>query len=245
MDLKQLWDTYFPDLPNCELIWFEKYNTELIRQALEIAHHKDKLHRFDNRDARNVGRYVTGILKKLSTKVGTVTIDLIFEYTITAEDIRRFDSKIERCGDCLIYTAGNGVYGRFHCGERSYGAHVFAYFADKYNQLPLPNELRGLHIAHSCNQPRCCNPAHLRLTTQAVNLLERDLLSVGVSNTHIEHPAIGEQQANPAIEKGVREGIEATFKSPFNGLEHGLLTSYKTAFKNLIDPLEDEFTVVV
>lgn len=60
---------------------------------------------------------------------------------------------------------------------------------------PLPNFLEtGLVIDHLCNNPPCCNPAHLRLTTQRQNLLRSNALSgICARKTHCKngHPLNG------------------------------------------------------
>jgi len=59
-------------------------------------------------------------------------------------------------------------YGRFYdCGEVS--AHRKAW--ELHHGQPVPS---GLNVCHSCDNPPCCNPAHLRVDTQSGNIRERD-----------------------------------------------------------------------
>lgn len=59
-------------------------------------------------------------------------------------------------------------YGTWHWNGVTEGAHRIAYrlsTADPADRLVL----------HSCDNPICCNPKHLRLGTHADNSLDRDL----------------------------------------------------------------------
>lgn len=55
-------------------------------------------------------------------------------------------------------------YGEIRLGQRMYKAHRVAYFL-YYNK-----QLGDLDILHSCDNPKCCNPAHLSLGTHYDNM---------------------------------------------------------------------------
>jgi hypothetical protein len=184
MNLKIVWDVFFPDVPNDDFGWFERFPEDLLIRALGITKEKDQRNRFVLRTASHIGRYVSGVAKKLVKHAVTVNLDILVDYKVTPKDVQRFESKLQPDGDCLLFASGDkGIYGRFKAGGMSWGAHVFAYFNCHFGQLPCSNELRSLNIAHSCNQPRCCNPPHLRLTTRGVNLWERDVQALSVPDT--------------------------------------------------------------
>ena len=94
-------------------------------------------------------------------------------------EVKRFWSKVDRAGDCWIWTGelNNHGYGRFATwtgGRRvRYLAHRLAF---ELTQGPLG----ALVARHTCDNPPCCNPEHLEVGTQADNL--RDAVSRGRAN---------------------------------------------------------------
>lgn len=84
-----------------------------------------------------------------------------------------FQQKLEPHGDCLLWTGGannlRGGYG--YATFRKFDvlnvrAHRLAY---ALAHGPITQEQ---HILHSCDQPLCCNPAHLSLGSQQSNMAE-------------------------------------------------------------------------
>ncbi len=80
----------------------------------------------------------------------------------------RFWEKVDKSGDCWLWTAGRfgAGYGMFYMrGDATpRGAHRIA-FALCVRQ-PLADEV----IRHTCDNPPCCNPAHLIVGTHLDNM---------------------------------------------------------------------------
>ncbi len=80
-----------------------------------------------------------------------------------------FRDMLEPNGECLEWTGRHGQtkgYGR----TRAYGK------IWKTHRLSLHLEgvdVSGHHVLHSCDNPRCCNPEHLRLGTNADNIADK------------------------------------------------------------------------
>lgn len=85
--------------------------------------------------------------------------------------VRAFWPKVDRRGpdECWPWTASacKKGYGRFVAGETKVPAHRFAWVITN-GVDPDPR----LGIMHSCDNPRCCNPAHLTPGTHRDNSLD-------------------------------------------------------------------------
>lgn len=79
-----------------------------------------------------------------------------------------FWSRCERVGPCLVWRGalnGHG-YGHFTHEQQTIACHVYAYELTNGPITP------GLFVLHSCDNPPCCEPAHLFQGTQAQNLAD-------------------------------------------------------------------------
>lgn len=81
---------------------------------------------------------------------------------------------------CWDWTASRarGGYGQFMSsvkdGRLWYRAHRFSYLAHKGE---IPN---GLVVMHTCDNPSCVNPEHLKVGTQTDNIRDRDEKERGI-----------------------------------------------------------------
>jgi len=76
------------------------------------------------------------------------------------------DKCIEWQGALTCKNRPTGGYGSIKIGNKKIRVNrlIHAFFIS-----PIPN---GLHVLHSCDNPRCCNPAHLHLGTPRDNTQE-------------------------------------------------------------------------
>lgn len=82
----------------------------------------------------------------------------------------RFWSKVDKGGDCWLWTAarsGDG-YGHLKVDGRNVKAHRLAY---ELEVGPIPP---GLDIDHLCRVPLCVNPAHMEPVSRRTNTLRGD-----------------------------------------------------------------------
>ncbi len=92
---------------------------------------------------------------------------------VKAADIKRFWSKVDKSGECWLWTASrkpNG-YGQFTKKPLVFYAHRVAYEA---TYGPIPD---GLNVCHRCDNPPCVRPDHLFLGTPLDNT--RDKIAKG------------------------------------------------------------------
>lgn len=101
-------------------------------------------------------------------------------------------------GECWLWTGllTDKGYGRVFSNGRYLGAHRFSY---RLHEGPVP---KGLFVCHRCDNPRCVNPDHLWLGTNADNMA--DMAEKGRANH--EPRMLGESHTRAKLtEKKVRE----------------------------------------
>ena len=73
-----------------------------------------------------------------------------------------FWAKLDKSGDCWLWTGCRSKTGYGRAGKRDYAHRLAAEFT--YGPCP-----EGLEVRHLCGVRACCNPAHLRYGTHSEN----------------------------------------------------------------------------
>ena|ERR1700679_1232752 len=96
----------------------------------------------------------------------------------TQNVLQRFEAKVNKTAEGCWYFTGcpSMVYPWFWLNGRNEHAHVVAY-ALYIGEVPA-----GLNVLHTCDTPRCVNPDHLRVGTQAENI--QDCVAKGRHYSH-------------------------------------------------------------
>lgn len=128
-----------------------------------------------------------------------------FSETLSEEEmLAYFWRRVDRSGECWIWTAGRNShgYGRMHWrGRGDCYTHRLSW---EIHNGPIP---AGEWVLHTCDNPPCCNPAHLWLGSLADN--HRDM----VTKSRHHH---GERHANAKLTDAQVEAIRRFF--PGSGL---------------------------
>ena len=115
--VRSLWDKFFPDVPLTNTSWLERHVESLLIQGLQAAvKHEEEGKPWKVRDEHNIGRYVNKACQRIQNKnvvTKTVNGDFVIKvpvrmrggYQITEKDRGRFQEKVQRRGDHLIWIA--------------------------------------------------------------------------------------------------------------------------------------------
>ena len=122
----------------------------------------------------------------------------------------------------------SGRYGRFQIGKKRYFAHraIYNIFHPGEITLEAPKDLSGGgFILHSCDNPICCNPNHMRVGTMAEN--SKDMINRGRKwiwkSTDAPHSKLSESDVHD-IRWLVRMGITQKKLCTEYGLSPGCMS---------------------
>lgn len=127
----------------------------------------------------------------------------------------RLMSKVRKSSTCWIWTgySKNGRYGSIGVNNRAKQAHVVAY---ELFTGPIPV---GMVVMHTCDNPRCVNPDHLKVGTMKDNMADcvqkgrfrkparYKLTQPGIINKIRQMLADGMSQRTVAHEVGVSQAM--------------------------------------
>jgi len=104
-------------------------------------------------------------------------------FPLTPSEFRRLAARIEESPDgCWLWTGSPGVrgYGRIYLRGAAWQVHRLIY---ELFVGPIPE---GLVLHHRCRNKRCCNPAHLKVVTQAENVALDALACAGSKSRRLK-----------------------------------------------------------
>lgn len=126
---------------------------------------------------------------------------------------RRFWNKVDKSGDCWLWTASKQHYGygAFWNGKKLVPAHRWIY-QRIHGEFPS-----STHICHRCDVPSCVRPDHLFAGTAHDNI--RDCISKGRNRIGFRNRGIGVKQSK-LNDKSVVE-IRKMYKQGWTQVELG------------------------
>lgn len=118
---------------------------------------------------------------------------------------------------CIVFQGSKDRdgYGQVHRKGRTFRAHRVAY-EDAHGPIPV-----GLHVLHSCDNPSCVNPDHLRVGTHQENMDDRNARGRTAVNSQP-----GQLNGMSKLSNDQRDRIIAALQEPRRGLASELAAVY-------------------
>jgi hypothetical protein len=87
--------------------------------------------------------------------------------------LERFWAKVDKSGDCWLWTAvlDHRGYGHIRVGDRMASAHRTSWEL-AFGPIPAGPGYHGTCVLHRCDTPRCVRPEHLFLGTNEENMAD-------------------------------------------------------------------------
>lgn len=103
--------------------------------------------------------------------------------------LKRFWNKVDKSGDCWLWTAGKDKdgYGGFTIAGEKVVVHRFSWELH-FGEIP-----KGLHVLHKCDVRNCIRPDHLFLGTQKTNMADRNAKNRQAKGTVIHQSKLDEE----------------------------------------------------
>jgi hypothetical protein len=135
----------------------------------------------------------------------------------------RFWSKVAIAGpdECWEWTASRTTfgYGQINIDHKPQRAHRVAW---ELAHGPIPD---GLCVLHSCDNPPCVNPAHLRIGTDAENIVDMWSRERRTRSPRLRGEAHGRAKLTDAQVAAIRERFAAGESQSALGREYGVSQS--------------------
>lgn len=141
---------------------------------------------------------------------------------------QRFWQKVDKSGDCWVWTGAllKTGYGSIRIDKKAMRAHRVAY---ELCVGPIP---RGLLLRHSCDNPRCVNPAHLLTGGKKENTA--DAIERGQHLIGERHPKAKLTDSSIAdIRRDIARGVSGIDIARAHGVSESLISKIKHGKKRL------------
>jgi hypothetical protein len=141
-----------------------------------------------------------------------------------------FESNFSKSVGCWTWNGGldSHGYGRLYYKGRSYKAHRVSYALYKGELPKWDGHKSGICVLHKCDNPRCVNPDHLFLGSQADNMRDKAIKgrSIGAHSCEKHHKAKLTSREVVAIRKDARSNsfigkLYGVSKETIRGIKKG------------------------